>query len=253
MDNWLGLRGRVAVVTGATGGLGRAIAAGFAEAGVRLALLDRQHQAADEAAAEIQGRGGEAIGIACDVSQPDSVEAASRQVQEKLGSCDILVNNAAVLRPGALDTLSLADWNAMLSVNLTGYFLCAQVFGRGMLDRGRGSIVHIASIAARHPQGASGAYSTSKAAAAMLSQQLATEWGPRGIRSNVVSPGMIRTPMSEPFYAVPGYWRNGPPSCQCGASDSRRILPMPSCSSRAIAPPISAATKSRWMAALRGW
>ena len=137
MDNWLGLRGRVAVVTGATGGLGRAIAAGLAEAGVRLALLDRQQQAADEAAGEIQGRRGEAIGIACDVSQPDSVEAASRQVQERLGSCDILVNNAAVLRPGALDTLSLADWNAMLSVNLTGYFLCAQVFGRGMLDRGR--------------------------------------------------------------------------------------------------------------------
>jgi len=142
--------------------------------------------------------------VRCDVSRPDSVEEAARRVQDALGPADILFNNAAVLRPGTLDTLALADWNAMLGVNLTGYFLCAQVFGRGMLERERGSVVHVASIAASHPQGASGAYSASKAAVVMLSRQLATEWGPRGVRSNAVSPGLIRTPMSEPFYATPG-------------------------------------------------
>jgi NAD(P)-dependent dehydrogenase (short-subunit alcohol dehydrogenase family) len=116
----------------------------------------------------------------------------------------VLVNTAALLRPGALDTLSLAEWNAVLSVNLTGYFLCAQIFGRQMREAGRGSLIHVASIAGSHAQGRSGAYSVSKAGVVMLSRQLASEWGPQGIRSNVVSPGMVITPMSQAFYDTPG-------------------------------------------------
>lgn len=204
MSDWLGLRGHVAVVTGASGGLGRAIAAGFARAEARVALLDRDPAGCEDAAAAVRDGGGQALGVPCDVSRPESVEQAARRVRDELGPADVLVNNAAVLRPGTLDTLPLADWDAMLGVNATGYFLCAQAFGRGMLERGRGSLVHVASIAATHPQGASGAYSASKAAVVMLSRQLATEWGPRGVRSNAVCPGLIRTPMSEPFYATPG-------------------------------------------------
>src|SRR5215471_10466750 len=90
------------------------------------------------------------------------------------------------------------------AANLTGYFVCAQAFGRDMLARGSGVLVHIASIAAGQPQGMSGAYSASKAGVAMLSRQLAFEWGPRGIRSNTVSPGLIRTALSESFYQAPG-------------------------------------------------
>ena len=115
---------------------------------------------------------------------------------------DILVNNAGILRPGALANLQLEEWNTLLNVNLTGYLLCAQAFRHQMIGRG-GAMVHIASIAATNPQPRSGAYSASKAAAAMLSRQLALEWGPDGIRSNVVSPGFIRTPMSEAFYQQP--------------------------------------------------
>jgi NAD(P)-dependent dehydrogenase (short-subunit alcohol dehydrogenase family) len=204
MSDWLGLQGRIAVVTGAGGGVGRAVAAGLAEAGAHVALLDRDLQGCEDAATNVRNAGGRAVSVSCDVSQSDSVEEAARRVQAELGPADILVNNAGVLRPGTLDGLSLADWNAMLGINLTGYLLCAQAFGRGMLEQGRGSIVHVASIAGSHPQGASGAYSASKAAVVMLSRQLATEWGPRGVRSNVVSPGLIRTPMSEPFYATPG-------------------------------------------------
>lgn len=115
----------------------------------------------------------------------------------------MLVNNAGLLRPGPLATLSFAEWNALIATNLTGYFLCAQEFGRPMLARRRGALVHVASIAASHPQGFSGAYSVSKAGVVMLSRQLAVEWGESGIRSNVVSPALVRTPMSEAFYRVP--------------------------------------------------
>ncbi|MCC7275023.1 MAG: SDR family oxidoreductase, partial [Alphaproteobacteria bacterium] len=93
---------------------------------------------------------------------------------------------------------------ALLAVNLTGYLLCAQAARPGMLARGGGAIVHIASIAATNPQPRSGAYSPAKAGAAMLSRQIALEWGGDGIRSNVVSPGLVRTPMSEAFYRTPG-------------------------------------------------
>src|SRR5690606_36518158 len=99
--------------------------------------------------------------------------------------------------------LSLADWQAMLTVNLTGYLAASQAFGRAMLGRGSGALVHIASIAASQPQPMSGAYSVSKAATVMMSRQLAQEWGPRWVRSNCVSPGLVQTPMSAAFYADP--------------------------------------------------
>ena len=154
--------------------------------------------------AELRKLGDGHVVARCDTTSVESVTAASETIEKSLGPCSVLVNTAAVLRPGALDTLSLAEWNAVLAVNLTGYFLCAQVFGRQMRALGRGSLVHVASIAGSHAQGQSGAYSVSKAGVIMLSRQLANEWGPHGIRSNVVSPGMVITPMSQSFYDTPG-------------------------------------------------
>jgi len=199
-DDWLGLGGRIAVVTGAGGGLGRAISVALASAGARLVLLDRDAASCEETAITI---GGGALCLKCDVADPESVAAAADRVAREHGAAEILVNNAGLLRPGPIATLTLEEWNRLISVNLTGYFLCAKAFGRQMLGRKRGAIVHIASIAGRHPQPLSGAYSASKAGVVMLSQQLAVEWGPSGVRSNVVSPGLVRTPMSEPFYRIP--------------------------------------------------
>ena len=141
--------------------------------------------------------------LACDVSDPASIEAAAARCLVALGPCDILVNNAGLLRPGPLDRLTPAEWNALLAVNLTGYFLCAQAFGQQMHGRG-GALVHVASIAAQHATGSGGAYSVAKAGIVMLSRQLATEWGAHGIRSNCVSPGLIQTPLSQAFYDQPG-------------------------------------------------
>lgn len=204
MVDWLNLKGRVAIVTGAAGGIGGAIAAELAGAGAAVALLDRDAAGAEARAAGLRAAGATVFATACDTTDEASVRAAFASSRAALGDAEILVNNAGILRPGPLAEIGLDAWNALLAVNLTGYLACAQAARPQMLAKGGGAIVHIASIAASNPQPRSGAYSPSKAGVAMLSRQLALEWGPEGIRSNIVSPGFIRTPLSESFYQAPG-------------------------------------------------
>ncbi|WP_199261348.1 SDR family NAD(P)-dependent oxidoreductase [Paracoccus binzhouensis] len=197
--SWLQLDGKIVVITGAAGGIGRALARAFAGQGARVVALDRDAAALPGLAQEL---GGGAFAMACDISRPEDIAAAAERVEAE-GGVDVLVNNAAILRPGPLESVAEADWSAMLRINLTGYLLMSQAFGRAMLARGQGALVHVASIAGTQPQPASGAYSASKAATLMLSRQLAQEWGPRGVRSNCVSPGLVLTPLSAGFYADP--------------------------------------------------
>jgi NAD(P)-dependent dehydrogenase (short-subunit alcohol dehydrogenase family) len=194
--SWLGLEDKVAVVTGAAGGIGRAIATEFIAAGARVAILDINAEAVSQTARDIG-----AIGIQCDVTQEADVARAVETVAQNVGDVDVLVNNAAFLSPGNLDQVDITEWQRMLDVNLTGYLRCSQAFGRGMLAGGKGSIVHVGSISGNHQQAFSNAYSASKAGVSMLSRQLAFEWGPQGVRSNVVAPGLVRTALSEAFYA----------------------------------------------------
>jgi NAD(P)-dependent dehydrogenase (short-subunit alcohol dehydrogenase family) len=141
--------------------------------------------------------------IDCDVSDQHRVHDAASEVMSEFGPAEVLVNNAGVLRSGPLASLSVEEWNSLLAINLTGFFLCAQVFGSQMLEQRNGSIVHLSSIGGTHPTANAGAYSVAKAGIIMLSRQLAIEWGALGVRSNVVSPGLIRTPMTEAFYNDP--------------------------------------------------
>lgn len=168
-----------------------------------MVLLDRDGTTSEGLQAVKSGRD-HSLFLQCDVTDDASVREAAARSLERFGPADILVNNAGTMRPGHLDDMSLADWQAILSLNLTGYLRCAQAFGAQMLEQQRGAMVHIASISAYAPQNYSGAYSASKAAVTMLSRQMAAEWGPRGVRSNVVSPGMIRTPMTQSLYDTPG-------------------------------------------------
>ncbi|MDN4588179.1 2-deoxy-D-gluconate 3-dehydrogenase [Xenophilus aerolatus] len=201
--DWLGLTDRVCVVTGAGGGIGSELAAQLLAAGARVALLDRDTARLAQIADSLGDHAARVMTLHCDVTEAQSIEAAATQVEQAWGPVALLVNNAASLYADALMDIALDKWNQLLSVNLTGYLLCAQTFGRRMVAHGGGSMVHIASISASIPQPYSGAYSVSKAGVKMLSQLLAVELGEHGVRSNVVSPAMIRTPMSEGIYQDP--------------------------------------------------
>lgn len=205
MQDWLGLEGKVCVVTGAASGIGAAVAAGLAQAGAQVALLDLNAEGAERLAAQLRQGGARALAVGCHIGEPASVEGAARKVQDALGPCHALVNNAGLLLPGGLGEMSLDDWNVVLSVNLTGYLLCARAFSPAMRAAGQGSIVNVASISGLFPQSGSGAYSASKAGVLAMSRQLAVEWGPQGVRSNAICPGMIRTALSARFYEEPGF------------------------------------------------
>ncbi|WP_256735592.1 SDR family oxidoreductase [Pseudomonas sp. dw_612] len=202
--DWLGLAGKVCVVNGAASGIGAAIATALAERGAHVALLDRNAQGCETLQQALSHLPGRRFSVSCDIADEHQVKAAANAVFREFGACEALVNAAGILRSVNLADIELADWNTLLSVNLNGYLLCAREFGRQMRHAGAGSIVHISSIAAHHPQPYSGAYTPSKAAVSALSQQLAVEWGPHGVRSNCVAPGMIRTALTAAYYDHPG-------------------------------------------------
>jgi NAD(P)-dependent dehydrogenase (short-subunit alcohol dehydrogenase family) len=186
---WLALSGKVVVVTGGSGGIGAACVAAFRAAGAVALALDRSANGPDA--------------LPCDLGDPDAIRAAADQVARDYGGADILVNNAGILRPAALETVPEGDWAAMLDINLTGALRMVQALVPQMRAKGGGALVHVASISASQPQPFSGAYSPGKAALVMLSRQLAFELGGYAIRSNVVSPGLVLTPLSQPFYNDP--------------------------------------------------
>ncbi|SCK29710.1 NAD(P)-dependent dehydrogenase, short-chain alcohol dehydrogenase family [Variovorax sp. HW608] len=202
---WLALEDQVAVVTGAASGIGAAVAQSLGDAGAKVALLDLDGKGAETIALQLRSQGRRAIAIECDIASEGSVAKAAQQVGRELGACSVLVNNAGMLRAGELADVSLDAWNQVLAVNLTGYLLCARAFSKPMRDARCGSIVNVASISALHPQTGSGAYSASKAGVLLMSRQMAVEWGPLGVRSNAICPGMIRTALSATFYEEPGF------------------------------------------------
>jgi len=200
-NDWLALNGKVCVVNGAASGIGAAIA----QQGADLALLDCNPASLETLRQSMRlAEGQKILCINCDIASEDAVKSAAQQVPEKLGDCQALVNAAGILRPARLEEISLADWNALLAVNLNGYLLCTREFGRTMRRNKRGSMVHISSIAAQHVHPFSGAYSAGKAAVSSLSKQLAVEWGSDGIRSNCIAPGLTLTAMTADYYQYPG-------------------------------------------------
>lgn len=202
--NWIDFSGRICVVTGAAGGMGQEITRSFLDLGARVAALDINGAACTDFVAALGLPDTRVAAFQCDIADPEAVIATEAATRSHFGPADILVNNAAALGKKALHDTSFADWQRVLAVNLSGYFHCAKVYGEQMIQRHAGVIIHIASIAAHEPVNSAGAYSPSKAGVHMMSRQIACEWGPFGIRSNTISPGMIRTPFSEATYQQDG-------------------------------------------------
>ena len=198
----VGFEGRVAVVTGAAGGLGRSIAGEFIEAGANVVLVDLEADRLREVSQQL-GHTDRVMVHAADLTDEDAVIALAEATAGRFGTCDVLVNNAGILgAPGPLASLSTAAWNKTIAVNLTAAMLCTRELGRLMIDNGRGAVVNIASVGAHSPN-TSATYGVSKAGLIALTRHTAVEWGPLGVRANAVSPGFVRTEMSAAHYADP--------------------------------------------------
>ena len=183
------LSGRVALVTGSSRGIGRAVAEAFAADGARVVVNARSQAAAEQVAEEL-GRG--AIGIGADLSRPEGCEALIAAAIEKAGRLEILVNNAGMPMVRDSIALSLEDWQRTLDLNLTAPFLCAQLAARHMLEAKRGVIINVGSITSFAAFPRRLAYATTKAGLVMMTRVMAIEWAP-DVRVNAIAPGFIET------------------------------------------------------------
>ena len=190
------LQGRIALVTGAAQGIGRAIALELARAGATLALADINEVKLAQVAAEIEATGGQAAAFRIDVSNEESIEAGAKAVLERFGKVEILVNNAGITRDGLMLRMKRADWDLVLDINLTGAFLLTQALLSPMLKNRWGRIVNMASVVGRAGQAGQVNYAASKAGLIGLTRSMAREFASRGITVNAVAPGFIETPMT---------------------------------------------------------
>jgi glucose 1-dehydrogenase len=198
------LTGKVALVTGAGRGIGRAVAMRMAGAGAAVVVNDYgHHQEAEELARELP----RAIAVKADVSQKEQVDEMVARAERELGGVDVLVNNAGIGIAKPFLELQEAEWDRVLAVDLKGPFLCAQAAGRIMARRGGGSIVNVSSCHEDTPYADSTAYCAAKGGLRMLMRTLAVELGRYGIRVNNVAPGAIATPMNNRVLTDPEHMR----------------------------------------------
>ncbi|MBI3457910.1 MAG: SDR family oxidoreductase [Candidatus Rokubacteria bacterium] len=197
----LRLDGRAAVVTGASRGLGRAMALALAEAGADLALLARSKADLEDTAAAIETLGRRALALPADVTAPPAVEGAVRAVVEVFGRLDILVNNSGIAVVKPLVETTPEEWRAVLDTNLTGAFTLCRAVGPTMIAQRRGKVINVASVLGAHGLSGYAAYSASKGGIIALTRTLAVEWARHNIQVNAIAPGWFLTPMNVPAFA----------------------------------------------------
>jgi NAD(P)-dependent dehydrogenase (short-subunit alcohol dehydrogenase family) len=193
------LDGRQSLVTGAAHGIGLATATLLAQAGSRVALVDLDQAALRDAEAKLTAAGHQISIHAADIVDEEAIARTVESVVAAAGAIDVLVNNAGIGARVPTETLDTATWERVLAVNLTGSFVCARIVGQGMLARGRGAVVNVASIMGMVGNGlyANAAYHATKGGLVNLTRALAVEWAPRGVRVNAVAPCFVETPLTQ--------------------------------------------------------
>jgi NAD(P)-dependent dehydrogenase (short-subunit alcohol dehydrogenase family) len=198
------LDGKVALVTGASSGLGERFATVLAESGARVALAARQVDKLEGLKAAIVKAGGSAFPISFDVTKVPDIDPAIERIEREFGPIDILVNNSGVSVTKRFGDYTEAEFDFMMDTNAKGALFVAQSVGRRMLARGQGRIINIASVAAAKVVPGIGAYGMTKAAVVQMTKGMAVEWGRRGINVNVVLPGYIETGMNRDYWSTEG-------------------------------------------------
>jgi 3-oxoacyl-[acyl-carrier protein] reductase len=193
----ISLDGRVAMVTGASQGIGRACAVALAKAGAQVALAARNATKLAEVASEIEAAGGKAMPFEMDLASEDSIKTVTKTVVAHYGKLEILVNNGGITRDNLMLRMKLADWNAVLQTNLTGAFLLTQAASSSMLKARWGRVINISSVVGETGQAGQANYAASKAGLIGLTMSLARELASRNITVNAVAPGYISTPMTD--------------------------------------------------------
>jgi len=188
--------GRIALVTGASQGIGRACALKLAEAGAAVALVARNLEKLNEIAGQINNQGGKASAFTCDLSEEEQIKSAFKAALAQFGKLDILVNNAGITRDQLVMRMKRADWDAVINTNLTSAYLCTQLAIGSMLKQRWGRIVNITSIFGQMGQAGQANYASSKAGLIGLTMAVAREVGSRNITCNAVAPGFIETGMT---------------------------------------------------------
>jgi 3-oxoacyl-[acyl-carrier protein] reductase len=191
------LNGKVALVTGASQGIGRETALALAEAGAKVAVAARSEEKLASLVQEIAGKGGEAFAVKMDVADAEQVKAGFKAVLEKFGKLDILVNNAAITRDGLAMRMKQEDWDAVIRTNLTGAHLCTQQALLTMMRARAGRIINIASVVAQMGNAGQANYVAAKGGLIGLTKAIAMEIASRNVTVNAVAPGFIETPMTD--------------------------------------------------------
>ena len=193
------LDGKVAWITGASYGLGLAYAQAFAEVGAKIVFNDIKQELVDRGLAEYKKLGIDAFGAVCDVTKEDQVEAFVKAATEKVGPIDILVNNAGIIKRIPMTEMTVAEWNQVIDVDLTGPFICTKAVLPSMIERGHGKIINACSMMSELGRETVSAYAAAKGGLKMLTKNVCSEYGQFNIQCNAIGPGYIATPQTAPL------------------------------------------------------
>ena len=198
MDNFR-LDGKVALVTGASYGIGLALATGFAEAGATIVFNDINQDLVNKGLAEYEAIGIKAHGYVCDVTNEEQVQAMIKQIETEVGSVDILVNNAGIIKRIPMVEMSVQDWSQVIDIDLTGPFIMAKAVLPSMIEKNAGKIINICSMMRELGRETVSAYAAAKGGLKMLTRNIASEYGEHNIQCNGIGPGYIETPQTAPL------------------------------------------------------